>query len=109
MLESDRLVCEKNATKAQPVTNCNLGSINYVYFNYKVNLLIGREKILQHYGTLIDSKWDGNKEKTIDERHENLWDKRTTIFWSYLYSCLWNLGTLISNLSLGHPVLQIFV
>ena len=45
MLKSDRLVCEKNATKAQPVTNCNLGSINYVYFNYKVNLLIGREKI----------------------------------------------------------------
>ena len=51
MLKSDRLVCEKNATKAQPVTNCNLGSINYVYFNYKVNLLIGREKILQHYTT----------------------------------------------------------
>ena len=47
MLKSDRLVCEKNATKAQPVTNCNLGSINYIYFNYKVNLLIGHEKILQ--------------------------------------------------------------
>ena len=45
MLKSDRLVCEKNAAKAQPVTNCNLGSINYVYFNYKVNLLIDREKI----------------------------------------------------------------
>ena len=45
MLKSDRLVCEKNATKAQPVTNCNLGSINSIYFNYKVNLLIGREKI----------------------------------------------------------------
>ena len=45
MLKSDRLVCEKNATKAQPVTNCNLGSINYIYFNYKVNLLIDREKI----------------------------------------------------------------
>ena len=52
MLKSDRLVCEKNATKAQPVTNCNLGSINYVYFNYKVNLLIGREKI---FATLSDS------------------------------------------------------
>ena len=35
--------------KHKPVTNCNLGSINYVCFNYKVNLLIGREKILQHY------------------------------------------------------------
>ena len=45
MLKSDRLVCEKNAAKSQPVTNCNLGSINYVYFNYKVNLLIGRKKI----------------------------------------------------------------
>ena len=45
MLKSDRLICEKNATKAQPVTNCNLGSINYVYFNYEVNLLIDREKI----------------------------------------------------------------
>ena len=53
MLESDRLVCEKNATKAQPVTNCNLGSINYVYFNYKVNLLIGREKILQQNVHLV--------------------------------------------------------
>ena len=58
MLESDRLVCEKNATKAQPVTNCNLGSINYIYFNYKVNLLIGRGKILQHYqfGVEYESK-----------------------------------------------------
>ena len=45
MLKSDRLVCEKNATKAQPVTNCNLGSINSVYFNYKVNLLIDRGRI----------------------------------------------------------------
>ena len=45
MLKSDRLVCEKNATKAQPVTNCNLGSINSIYFNYEVNLLIVREKI----------------------------------------------------------------
>ena len=55
MLKSDRLVCEKNATKAQPVTNCNLGSINYVYFNYEVNLLIGREKIfvtIDHIGVL---------------------------------------------------------
>ena len=26
MLKSDRLVCEKNATKAQPVTNYNLDS-----------------------------------------------------------------------------------
>ena len=45
MLKSDRLVCEKNATKAQPVTNCNLGSINSVYFNYEVNLLVVRGKI----------------------------------------------------------------
>ena len=45
MLKSDRLVCEKNAAKAQPVTNCNLGSINSVYFNYEVNLLIVRERI----------------------------------------------------------------
>ena len=53
MLKSDRLVCEKNATKAQPVTNCNLGSINYVYFNYEVNLLIGREKIFVTVEELI--------------------------------------------------------
>ena len=45
MLKRDRLVCEKNATKAQPVTNCNLGSINSVYFNSNVNLLIVRGRI----------------------------------------------------------------
>ena len=42
MLESDRLVCENKH-------NLSLNAIwdpsIYVYFNYKVNLLIGREKI----------------------------------------------------------------
>ena len=57
MLKSDRLVCEKNATKAQPVTNCNLGSINYVYFNYKVNLLIGREKIFAALNWLYSTRF----------------------------------------------------
>ena len=44
-LKSDRLVCEKNATKAQPVTNCNFGSINSVNFNYEMNLSIVRGRI----------------------------------------------------------------
>ena len=58
MLKSDRLVCEKNATKAQPVTNCNLGSINSIYFNHKVNLLIDREKIfVTKLSNLIDSAY----------------------------------------------------
>ena len=45
MLKSDRLVCEKNAAKAQPVTNCNFGSINSVNFNYEMNLSIVRGRI----------------------------------------------------------------
>ena len=56
MLKSDRLVCEKNATKAQPVTNCNLVSINSVYFNYEVNLLIVCGRIFVTIGLTIPGK-----------------------------------------------------
>ena len=43
MLKSDSLVCENNATKAQPVTNCNFGLINSISFNYEMNLPISWE------------------------------------------------------------------
>ena len=46
MLKSDRLVCEKNATKAQPVTNCNLGSINSVYLITKCIYHLGYQSFV---------------------------------------------------------------
>ena len=49
MLKSDRLVCEKNATKAQPVTKLLFGSINSVNLNYEKNLSIICGKIVTKY------------------------------------------------------------
>ena len=53
MLESDRLVCENKH-------NLSLNAIwdpsIYVYFNYKVNLLIGREKIFATISYLM--QWE---------------------------------------------------
>ena len=53
MLKSDRLVCEKNATKAQPVTNCNLGSINSVYLIMKCIYHLGYQSFV---GKFVDIK-----------------------------------------------------
>ena len=61
MLKSDRLVCEKNAAKAQPVTNCNLGPINYIYFNYKMNLSIAWENF-------CNTIWDKTKNRYFMKR-----------------------------------------
>ena len=60
MLKSDRLVCEKNATKAQPVTNCNLGSINSVNLIMKCiyHLSIVRGRI---FVTVIMARYPNRK------------------------------------------------